>query len=97
MGDLLFSVPANLRVEAEQIDEDADLGAENGWDDGRRDVIDGTMGVAFADPDVVGKGSNEDDGRVGRAFSLADERSRFQAVHARHVDVEQNDREVVDQ
>ena len=43
---------------------------------------------------VVEVRGNEDDGYVRRPAALADQGGSLQPIHARHVDVEQDDREV---
>src|SRR5262249_9737960 len=79
----------------EQLDEHLDLGAQHLGHDRREDVIDGAQLVALGGVHLVGEGGDEDDGRVGGLLAAADERGRLQAVHARHVDVEQDDGEVL--
>ena len=63
----------------------------------REDVVDGAQRVAALGVGVVGEGREEDDRRVLGPLALADERGRLEAIEPRHVHVEQDDREVVDQ
>ncbi len=45
--------------------------------------------------DFIGVGGNENDRRQGGFFALANIRGRLVAVHVRHVDVEEDHREVM--
>jgi hypothetical protein len=79
----------------EQLDEDRDLGAQDDGIEGLDDVVDGAGLVAAED--VLGRGreAGQEDDRDRPVLLLpADRRRRLEAVHARHLHVEQDDREL---
>jgi len=77
-----------------QVDEDRDLGLEHPGIERLGQVVDRSGRVAaerlLRRPD---RGGQEDDRHVTRLGVLLDPRGRLEAVHARHDDVEQDDRE----
>ena len=73
-----------------QRDEDLDLGAEDVGNERAHQVVDGSERVAPGDLHLVGIGGEEDDRRVGGARALADQRRGLEAIHAGHVDVQQD-------
>ena len=84
-----------LREEVE-VDEDLDLGAQDLGDDRRDHEVDRPERIAASRAHLVAVvRGDEDDGHVCRALPAADHRRRFQAVHPGHVDVEEDDRELV--
>ena len=95
--DPLLRLPPHLLRHPVQVDEHPDLRPQDRRDDRRGDVIHRALGVPLGDADLVGERGQEDDRRVGRPLPPADERGRLQPVHPRHLDVEQDDREVVAQ
>ena len=74
----------------EELDEDHDLGAEDFGLDRREDVVDRSDLVPPRRMRVVGIRRDEDDRGVLGALPLPDERRGLEAVHRRHVDVEQH-------
>ncbi len=79
---------------AEELDEDRDLGAQHLGHHRRQDVVDGAQRVPARHVGLVAVGGDEDDGRVLAARTGADQRRGLEAVHDRHVDVEEDDGEV---
>ncbi len=60
--------------------------------------VGGTALIGLQAIDFVGQeGGDENDGNIGRAGPLVNGLGRFEAVHAGHVDVEQDHGEVVQQ
>ena len=79
-----------------QLDEHGNLGAEHLGTEGLEDVVDGPCRVTAEDVLVVfGDRSDEDDRDVLRALAPFDQRRRLEAVEHGHLDVEQDDRDVV--
>ena len=76
-----------------ELDEHADLGPEDLRHHRREDVIHGAERVALRRVHLVAECGDEDDGRLGRLPAAADHRGGLQAVHLRHLHVEQDDRE----
>ncbi len=66
------------------------VGGEGGLDE-----IDGAEGITARQVFIVIAGGNENDGGVLGCDALADEGCGFKAVHAGHVDVEQDDGEFI--
>ena len=93
----LFRLHRRLAAHLVELDEHAHLGLQDFGDDGREQEVDGARRVALRRMHVVDEGGEENDGRMRRLAALADERGGLEPVHARHVDVEQDDREVVPQ
>ena len=93
--DLLFGLPLDLLGHAKQVDEHFHLRAEHVGHHRREDVVDRAVSISFRHADFVGKGGYEDDRRMGRALAIAYQGGRFKAVHVGHVDIEQDDGEVV--
>ena len=83
-----------LLLELVELDEHLDLAAQDLRQDRRQDVVHRAERVALGRLHLVGVGGDEDDRRVRRLLVLADERRGFQPVDVRHVDVEQDDREL---
>src|SRR6266508_2247454 len=87
LGELLLLV---------QLDEDGDLGAQDLRAERLEDVVDRAGRIAPEDLLLVLRdGRDEDDRNVLRPFALLDQRSGLEAVELRHLDVEQDDRDVV--
>ena len=84
-----------LRRLAEELDEHADLRPQDVGLRRREDVVDGAERIAPRGMRVVRIRRHEDDRGVLRARPLPQERGRLEAVHRRHVHVEQDDRELV--
>ena len=79
-----------------QIDEDGDLGAQQVGVDRLEDVVDRADLVSLEDLLVVlGKRGDEDDRDVLRARALLDHARGLEAVDVRHVDVQEDAGEVV--
>lgn len=93
---LLGLTPRPLLHEV-QIDEDLHLAAEHLGYHRREDVVDGAERVSAGRLHLVGVGRHEDDRRMRGPVVLTDERSGLEAVDVGHVDVEQDDRELVAQ
>jgi hypothetical protein len=92
--ELIGALP--LGAQAREIAEDADLGAQHERVERLEDVVDRSGLVAAGDVlDVGRQRGQEDDRRVGRALAAADERGGLEAVHPRHLHVEQDRREVL--
>ena len=90
-------LPAHLGGGAIELDEHGDLRAQHVGNDGRGDVVDRAQRVAARLVDLVAVRGDENDGRMLRAWPLTDEPRRLEAVHDRHVDVEENGSEVAGQ
>jgi hypothetical protein len=84
-----------LRVQAMQLDQRLHLAAQDVGHHRREDVVDGAERIAARGVHLVGEGGDEDDRRVRRLAARADELGGLQAVHARHVHVEQDHRALV--
>ena len=67
-----------------------DLRPQDLRDDRREDVVDRAEGIALGGVHLVAEGRDEDDRRMRRLPAAADHRGRLEAVHVRHVDVEQD-------
>ena len=78
-----------------EIDKHADLGAQHVRFDRRGNEVDGAKRIALGHLHFVVERRDEDDRRVLGPLALANQRGRLEAVHLRHVDVEQDDGEVV--
>ena len=79
-----------------EVAEDADLRAQHVRLEGLEDVVDGARLVAAGHlGDVRAHRGQEDDRRRAAALAPADELRGLEAVHARHLDVEQDDGEVL--
>ena len=78
-----------------KIDEHADLRPQHVRLDRRGNEIDGAERIALGHLRFVVERRDEDDRRVLGPLSLANQGGRLEAVHFRHVDVEQDDGEVV--
>jgi hypothetical protein len=95
LGERVIQLP-QLIAASMQLDEHRHLAAENLRDDGYRNVVDGADLVAaqlieLGDVD----GGDEDDRRALEPRMLAHHPRHLEPVHPRHVDVEQDDGEVV--
>ena len=78
-----------------EVDEDRDLRAEDVRVEGLEDVVDGAGRIAAEDvPLVLRDRRQEDDRDRRRARAALDQLGRLEAVHVRHLDVEQDAREV---
>jgi hypothetical protein len=77
-----------------QIEKYRNLGPENLRHDWCQDVVDRPQRIAAGDEHVVAKRRDEDDRRVLRVLSLANQGGRLEPVHTRHVDIEQDHREI---
>ena len=87
--------PHQLRL-AEQVHEDAHLGAEDVRLVGLEEVVHRAHRVGAQLRHLPARqGGEEEDGRVAAALALADELRRLEAVHLRHDDVQQDDGEVL--
>ena len=93
--DSLVSRPFDFLGHAKQLDEDPHFGAHDVRHDGREEIVHGTQGIALRLVDFIGVGGNENDRRQGGLFALANISGRLVAVHVRHVDVEEDHREVM--
>ncbi|MNF89551.1 hypothetical protein D3C84_720810 [compost metagenome] len=82
-------------LQVEQVDEHPDLGAENLRHYRREDEVDRAGGVG-ADAFRVRTGlcGDEDDGRIGRFRTAMDQGGGFDAIHFRHLHIEQDYREI---
>ena len=81
-----------------QLDEHRDLRAQDVRVDRLEDVVDRAGRVAAIDVRLVlRERRHEDDRDVPRALALLDQRRELEAVEVRHLDVEQDAREVVEQ
>ena len=79
-----------------ELDEDGDLGAQNLGHDGDRDIVDGPDFVATQPIELGDLGpGDEDDRRTLETGMLAHEPRHLESVHPRHVDVEEEDSEIV--
>ena len=79
-----------------EVDEDAHLGAEDLRHHRGEDEVDGAEPVAALEVGLAGAvGGDEDDRGALGALPLADQLGGLEAVHPRHPDVEEDDREVV--
>ena len=79
-----------------EVAEDADLRAQHVGLEGLEHVVDGARLVAAGDlGDVGAHRGQEDDRRRAAALAPADELRGLEAVHARHLHVEQDDGEVL--
>jgi hypothetical protein len=84
-----------LVVQAMELHQGLHLAAQDVRHDRREDVVDGAERVATGRVHLVGEGGDEDDRRVRRLAPRPDELRRLEAVHARHVHVEQDHRALV--
>ena len=92
---MLLRLALRLLGEEIQVDENPDFRPQYLRHDGGGDVIDGAERIALRHVMIVVEvGGNEDDGYVRRPAPFADQGRGLEAVHPRHVDVEQDDREV---
>jgi len=83
---------------AGQVAEDRHLRLEHQRVERLEDVVHRTRLVAARDVvHVGGQRREEDDRSVSRALAPADQRGRLEAVHSRHLDVEEDRRELVGQ
>src|SRR5207247_10940106 len=79
-----------------EIDEDGDLGAQDRWVKWLGEVVNGSERVALEDVAwLLADRSQEDDGDVPARFPLPDAGSGTEAVQSRHLDVQQDDREII--
>jgi hypothetical protein len=93
--ELLRLTPKLLRL-LMQLDEDRDLRAQDFRIERLEDVVDGAGGVAAEDLLLVLRDrGDEDDGHVLRPLALLDQRGGLEAVELGHLDVQQDDRDVV--
>ena len=100
----LLAQPPPLRLLADllpppvQLDEHRDLRPQHLGLDGELDVVDGPQRVAARHPGLeLAHRGHEDDRRLLRAGPPADQAGGLEAVELRHVDVEQDHRELVAQ
>ena len=92
----LLGLPLDLLRLLEQVDEHRDLGLQDLRDHRGLDEVDRAQGIAAEDLLLVQvHGGEEDDRRALRALAGADHLRGLEAVHPRHVDVEEDDREVL--
>ena len=92
----LFGLPFYLLGFFEEIDKDRNLRSQNFRNDGGENVIDRADGVTARDVRVgVVHCADENDRRRLGARPLPDERGGFEAVHPRHVHVEQDHGEIL--
>ena len=87
----------DLRGLPEQLDENPDLRPQNLGLDRRQDVVHRSERVTARRVRFVAVGRDEDNRGVLGALPLAHHRRGLEAVHAGHVDVEENDRELLPQ
>ena len=88
-------LPLHLLGLLEEVDEHGDLGLEDLGHDRLGQEVDRADGIAAEDLGVAAvEGRQEDDRGVLRAVAPADQRRGLEPVHARHLDVEQDDGEV---
>ena len=78
-----------------QVDEDRHLGAQHFGIDGLIEKIHGASIIAAKKMLVVLVGRDEQDRRVARTLPFANQGGGLEAVHLRHLDVQQDDRKVV--
>jgi len=95
--DALVGLARDAALQDVQLHEHAHLGAQHLGHHRRRDVVDRAQRVAARGLHLVGVRGDEDDGRVRGALVAADQRGRLEAVHVRHVDVQQDHGEVAPQ
>src|ERR687888_156390 len=100
LRDLAFPQPLLVARELlpllVQLDEDGDLRAEDLRVEGLEDVVDRAGLVAAEDlPAVLADRRQEEDRDVPRALPLLDQLGGLEAVEARHLDVEEDDRELL--
>src|SRR2546422_5336577 len=100
LGQLLLLQQLRLSLELfgllVQLDEDGDLRAQDVRAERLEDVVDSARRVAAKDVVLVLRDcGDEDDRNVLRALALLDQHRRLEAVEQRHLDVEQDDRDVV--
>ena len=94
-GELL-GLLADLPVLLPQLDEDRDLRAQDLRVERLEDVVDRADLVAAEDVLLLLRERRQEDDRDrARPLALLDHLGRLEPVHARHLDVEQDDREVV--
>ena len=99
LGDLALERVVQLGERprlAEQIDEDADLRAQDLRVDRLAQIVDRADTVAAQDVVLVDRVRRQEQDRdVLRALALLDQRRQLDAAHARHLDVEHDRRELV--
>jgi hypothetical protein len=92
----LLGLEPKLLVLLVQVDEDCDLAPQDLGLERLEHVVDRADLVAPKDVLLIlGERGQEDDRDVPRALSFLDQRGGLEAVESRHLDVEQDDREVV--
>jgi hypothetical protein len=82
---------------AKELDEDHDLGLQDLRIERRQDVVHRAQRVPASGVRLVAVGRDEDDRRVLGALPLAHQRRSLETVETRHVDVEQDDGELLPQ
>ena len=88
--------PAHLLACQPQVDEDGHLRPQDVRVERLHQVVDGAGLVAAEDVlRLLRDGGQEDDRHVARSLALLDQRGRLEAVEVGHLDVEQDEREVV--
>ena len=91
-----LGLAAHLLGAAKQVDEHVDLRAQHLGDDRLEQEVDRAEGVAAVDLGVAAvEGGEEDDRDPAAALAAADHRRGLEAVHVRHLDVEDDEREVL--
>ena len=100
LGQLLLlqqlGLSPKLCILVVQLDEDGDLRAQDLGTERFEDIVDGARRIAPEDLFfVLGDRRDEDDRNVTRPLTLLDQRGGLEAVELRHLDVEQDDRDVV--
>jgi len=91
-------LPAKLDALAEEIDEDADLRAQDRGVEGLEDVVDRARVVAAEHvPALLRDRGEEDDGNVSCALAPADQLGGLEAIELRHLDVHQDQGELLAQ
>jgi hypothetical protein len=89
---------AQLAAVAVEVGEDLHLGPQHQRVEGLEQVVDGARLVAGEDLGQVALGRGQEDDRdVARPLTGLDQLGGLDAVHARHLDVEQDHREVADE
>src|SRR5207253_1570079 len=93
-----FSLLLDLLALFLEIYEYRNLAPKDFWNDRREEIIDGTVGIAFEDLAVARRaGGDKNNGRMGGFGSLADQGRGFKSVQDGHLDIQQDDCEVMQQ
>lgn len=92
----LFHHGLHAHAAVVQLEKHTDLGQQNDVVDRLGDVVDRAGAIALEAMQVVGGGGgDEDDRRAARGLILGEQRGHLETVHLRHVDVQQDQCELV--